>query len=219
MGIQGHCLTAQAQRQEKRDTMGNFSSNPFTTKYRQNTQETSLLSKTLLFHQTASLLLHSFSITRVLSAYNSQMQLKASEILHVPAIKGFIACTTEKAQGKMRNIVWFNVRAFLKFFFKSVWLPPETWTPKFMLGSNEPAAAPLCLQFIRNVGIVWGSDNLHQTWSDQSFYIRCLRSVTLWCNGERVGHLVRSVSGDLWGRADVLKIMRQSCKSPFGREG
>lgn len=41
--------------------MGNFSSNPFTTKYRQDTQETGLLSKTLLFHPTASLLFHSFS--------------------------------------------------------------------------------------------------------------------------------------------------------------
>lgn len=100
MGIQGHCLTAQAQRQEKRHTMGNFSSNPFTTKYRHDTQETSLLSKTLLFHQTASLLLHLFSITRVLSECNSKMQLKASEILYVPDTKGFIAFTTGPTEGE-----------------------------------------------------------------------------------------------------------------------
>lgn len=100
MCIQGHHLTAQTQRQEKRDTMGNFSSNPFATKYRQDTQETSLLSKTLLFHYTASLLLHSFSITGVPSEYNSSMQLKTSEILHFPDVKGFTAFTTGNKEGK-----------------------------------------------------------------------------------------------------------------------
>lgn len=117
MGPQGHRLTAQAQRQEKRNTMGNFSSNPFTTKYRHDTQDTSLLSKTLLFHQKASRLLHLFSVTRVLSEYNSKMKLKASQILHVAHTKGFIAGTSgrtedenkEQSQAKFKSL-------FLKVF-------------------------------------------------------------------------------------------------------
>lgn len=56
-GIQGHCFITHGQKQDDRDN-GSFFFKPLTTKYRQDTQETSILPKALLFLQSARLLFH-----------------------------------------------------------------------------------------------------------------------------------------------------------------